>query len=229
MLQAAAANVNMDRPTKTPEYGADNAPIDGAEHLRSLKRGNERRTLLDPLPSIRSGAAIPPGSGHPRVREKRRRPRYPCEGSVVFRMDGVDMRTWATFTDISLNGCYVELAATFAVNTAVNMALDVRGVHLEIKGIVRTSFPLVGMGIEFVKIAEPERLALEEILRRLEGNPGLVVEPVVLAGPASAPLMIVDPGAALHAVAKFFQSNQALTREQFAELMERSHSPGTPR
>lgn len=205
-----------------PEYDADTTPLSRAEHLRSLKRENESRTLADPLPSIRPAATSIPGSGHVRVREKRRRPRFKCEGTVVFRTDGVDMRTWATFTDISLSGCYVELAATFAINTSVNMALDVRGVHVEVKGIVRTSYPLVGMGIEFTEIAEREKLALEEMLRRLEGTTG-PVEPAAFPVPAPPSLlMIVDPGAALNAVAKFFQNNQALTREQFAELMGKS-------
>jgi hypothetical protein len=203
----------MDHPTKTSDFGTDTSPLSRTEHLRALKKGNEGRTLLDPLPVARATAAIP-GAGYGRIREKRRRPRYKCEGSVVFRTQGIDMRTWATFTDISLGGCYVELAATLPVRTPVNMALDVKGVQVEVKGIVRTSYPLVGMGIEFTEIAERERLGLEEILRRLEGNPGLPGKLPLLVSPATAfPLLVVDPAAALNAVASFFQDNQALTRE----------------
>jgi len=33
--------------------------------------------------------------------EKRRSPRYMCEGSAELREDGCDVRTWSTFTDIS--------------------------------------------------------------------------------------------------------------------------------
>ena len=224
----------MDRPAKTSDFGADTSPPSRAEHLRALKRGNEGRTLLDPLPAAQGSAS--PDGGRGGVREKRRRPRYKCEGSVVFRTQGIDMRTWATFTDISLGGCYVELATTFPVRTPVNMALDVKGVHVEIKGIVRTSYPLVGMGIEFTEIAERERLGLEEILSRLEGNPGPPDKIPPLGSPAAAlPLLIVDPAAALNAVASFFQRNQALTRERFSELMEnlmaksRDGNQGAPR
>ncbi len=185
-----------------------------------MKRGSEGRNLPDPPPITQAADAIP-GAGRGRIREKRRRPRYKCEGSVVFRTLGIDMRTWATFTDISLGGCYVELAATFPVRTHVNMALDVKGVKVEVKGIVRTSYPLVGMGIEFTEIAERERLGLEEVLRRLEGNPDLPNKLGLLVSPATAfPLLIADPAAALNAVASFFQDNQALTREQFTELIQ---------
>lgn len=205
----------MDRPTKTSDFGADTSALSRADHLSALKRGNEGRTLLDPLPAARAPAPIPGG-----VREKRRSPRYKCEGSVVFRTQGIDMRTWATFTDISLGGCYVELAATFPKRTPVNMALDVKGVQVEVKGIVRTSYPLVGMGIEFTEIGERERLGLKEILLRLDGNPGPPDKIPLSVSPAAAlPLLIVDPAAALNAVASFFQHNQALTREQFSDLM----------
>jgi len=208
----------MNRPTKTSDFGADTSPLSRADHLRALKRGNEGRTLLDPLPAPRLATSIP-GGGHV-VREKRRRPRYKCEGSVVFRTQGIDMRTWATFTDISLGGCYVELAATFPKRTPVNMALDVKGVQVDVKGIVRTSYPLVGMGIEFTEIGERERAGLKEILLRLEGSPGPPDEvPPADTQAAALPLLPVDPTTALNALASFFQHNQALTQEQFCELM----------
>jgi hypothetical protein len=92
-----------------------------------------------------------------------------------------------------------------------------------VRGIVRTSYPMVGMGIEFTEIAERERLGLEEIVVRLEGAsvPERLPAPAKPAAPSL--LMIVDPAAVLNAVTQFFQHNQSLTREQFAELMGKSH------
>src|SRR5512140_2377451 len=142
----------MDRPTKTSELDADTSSLNGVGH--APKKGNEARTLLDPL-SLVSGANKA-SAGPARVRERRRGPRYKCEGSVAFKTEGIDMKTWATFTDISLGGCYVELAATLPIRTPLNMVLDVKGVRVEVNGIVRTSYPLVGMGIEFTEIAERE-------------------------------------------------------------------------
>jgi hypothetical protein len=77
------------------------------------------------------------------------------------------------------------------------------------------------MGIEFIEIADRERLGLEEVLRRLDGNPDLPDKLPLLVSPATAfPLLIADPAAALNAVASFFQDNEALTREQFTELIQ---------
>jgi hypothetical protein len=38
--------------------------------------------------------------------EKRRSPRYKCEGSAEMRELSCDVHTWATVTDISRHGCY---------------------------------------------------------------------------------------------------------------------------
>src|SRR5437899_2797159 len=53
--------------------------------------------------------------------EKRRSERYKCEGSVEIQEDGCDVRTWATFTDVSLHGCYVETHATYPVGTPLHL------------------------------------------------------------------------------------------------------------
>jgi hypothetical protein len=202
----------MDRPTKTSELSADHSFLSRPERLGALQGGNETVTSFDPLvPAVASMAS----GGQAKVRERRRGARLKCEGRVAFRTEGIDMQTWATFTDISVGGCYVELAATLPIRTPVNMLLDVKGVHLEVKGTVRTSYPLVGMGIEFTGVTDRERLGLEEILRRLEGD---FAQPELPAA-VSPTLLIVDAAAALNAVASFFQHSQSLTREQFAELM----------
>jgi hypothetical protein len=73
--------------------------------------------------------------------EKRRSPRYKCEGSAELREEGCDVRTWSTFTDISLNGCYVEAQATHPAGTQLHMKLDANGIRLETKGKVRVSYP----------------------------------------------------------------------------------------
>jgi len=136
------------------------------------------------------------------------------------------MGTKAKITDISLSGCYVEVSATSAVNTFVNMVLSVSGIRLELKGVVRTSFPLLGMGIEFAEIRDEDKAALQAVLVRLDKDKddtsALDVPETEVSPQAPGVLMIMDSGAALNALAKFFQDHQSLSRDQFTDVISRS-------
>ena len=81
---------------------------------------------------------------------KRQARRYKCEGSVEMRTEGCDVRTWATFTDISLYGCYIEAQATFPAGTVLNLKLEANGIRVETRGNVRVNYPYLGMGVAFV-------------------------------------------------------------------------------
>jgi hypothetical protein len=216
----------MDYRTEMPEYGAEATPSNSSEYLRALKRGNESRTPLDPASSPPAAPATIPAISPAPAAEKRKSPRYKCEGSAEFRTEGIDVRTWARVTDISRNGCYVEMQATSSVNTAVSMVLEVNGIRVRLKGTVRTSYPLLGMGIEFTEITDEDRIRLEELLLRLAGDVSPPPEIKSRQPTSVVPdlLMIMDAGAALNAVATFFQDNQALTREQFTELIGKSQN-----
>ena len=68
---------------------------DGAQYLARLK--TFERTA-GPSP----GAAVPQTAGNQpsdSFQERRRYPRYKCEGSVEFRLANSDVRTWGTLTD----------------------------------------------------------------------------------------------------------------------------------
>jgi hypothetical protein len=82
----------------------------GAEYLRRLKQDMEHPgTCHDPV--VETVQTIAPAA----AQERRQSPRYKCEGSAQFRVGGSAVRTWGTFTDISLGGCYVEMTATYPV------------------------------------------------------------------------------------------------------------------
>ena len=66
------------------------------------------------------------------------------------RTEGCDVRTWATFTDISLYGCYIEAQATFPAGTVLNLKLEANGIRVETRGNVRVNYPYLGMGVAFV-------------------------------------------------------------------------------
>ena len=57
-----------------------------------------------------------------------------CEGSATFRVQGSDVRTWSTFTDLSHSGCYVELKATLPAGAIIDLELELNGVRAQLKG-----------------------------------------------------------------------------------------------
>jgi hypothetical protein len=125
----------------------------GIAYLTALRQAASSATTQPPQHSEATDAM--PGANNAGERfegaEKRRAPRYKCEGSAEIREDGKDVRTWATFSDISIHGCYVEAQATYPAGTILHMKLDANGVRFETEAIVRVSYPYLGMGIAFTE------------------------------------------------------------------------------
>ena len=147
------------------------------------------------------------------------------------REEGCDVRTWATFSDISLHGCYVEAQATYPVGTLLHMKLDAGGVRVETKGNVRVSYPYLGMGIAFAEISEENRARLRELLARVS-RPSMIMGPGIASTlPSSTPLAaaptIGDPAAAVQALTEFFESRQMLMRDDFVRILRKSQSTDT--
>ena len=159
---------------------------------------------------------------------KRRTARYKCEGSVEIREEGCDVRTWATFTDISLYGCYVEAQATYPVGTILNMKLDANGMRVETRGNVRVNYPYLGMGIAFVAMTDDNETRLREMLASISRG-SVVMEPGMPSTlPAQTPLIsvptITDPGAAIQQLVEFFDHRQMLMREDFLRILRKSQA-----
>ena len=114
------------------------------------------------------------------------------------------------------------MQATSPLNTAVNLMIEVNGLRLHLKGTVKTSHRMQGMGIDFTEIPDADLPQLEEIIRQLASGQSDTQEPRPSGGPDL--LMIVDPSAALHAVGNFFQTHRMLTREEFKELVGASQN-----
>jgi hypothetical protein len=84
------------------------------------------------------------------------------------------------------------------------------------------------MGIAFTEIAEPDRPRLDELITRLSSGSVSTAE-CQLSGTetqAVVPdlLMVTDAKAALGAVAKYFQSNRFLSREEFTDLVTKNQN-----
>jgi hypothetical protein len=158
--------------------------------------------------------------------EQRKSPRYRCEGSAELIQDGLDLRTWATFTDISMHGCYVELTATFPIGTMLHIKLEVNGIMVRARGIVRVSYPSLGMGIAFTEMSTAYRDQLRDLLKDIS-RPSLIMAKSGASAPTSvAPLgvvpIITNAMAALRAIIRFFEERQVLTQPEFLRLLHRS-------
>jgi hypothetical protein len=74
----------------------------------------------------------------------------------------------AAVTDISRNGCYVELLTVLPVGTMVSALLHIDELTLRCTAEVRTSHPGVGMGMMFHEMSETDRNELEKFLAQKE-------------------------------------------------------------
>lgn len=209
---------------------------EGIAYLMSLKQsvraasataGPAKEVVSSVLP-VPDGANLPASSAGDSFQgaEKRRSPRYKCEGSAEVREEGCDVRTWATFTDVSVHGCYVEAQATYPAGTVLHLKLEVNGMRVDTKGTVRVTYPYLGMGIAFTEMSEEATTTLRRLVATLS-HPCMVMGPGITASlPANAmrdaiPL-IADPAAAVQVLMEFFEKRQVLMREDFLRLLRKS-------
>jgi hypothetical protein len=189
----------------------------GADYLRRLKQGEDqaRPFPASPVEPVASENAPPA--------ERRRNPRYKCEGSATFRVQGGDVRTWGTFTDLSASGCYVELKATFPVGAILDLELELNGIRTLVKGEVRVSYPFLGMGVAFREMTPENRQQIEAMIETV--RPAIRRPPPVESDSVehhtSLPI-ILNAGAALQALADFFEGHVLLTKEEFVRVLRKS-------
>lgn len=203
----------------------------GVAYLKALKQpatsaagaaGTETHTEAHPGSDL---TAAPSGNRFHGT-EKRRSLRYQCEGSIEMREDSTDAHTWATFTDISLHGCYVEAQSAYPKGTALRIKLEAHGVRAETQGIVRVSYPHLGMGIAFVETSQENTARLREMLMKVS-RPSMLMGPGIASTlPSGKPLdampIISNPAAAMQALTEFFENRQMLMREDFLRILRAS-------
>ena len=199
---------------------------EGTAYLRALRRvGGPPAANAETQPRDSFSQDHPPAEGQFQGSDKRRSPRYKCEGSVEMREGGCDVRTWSTFTDVSLNGCYVEAQATYPVGTILHLKLEANGMRVEAGGTVRVSYPYLGMGIAFTAMPEESRTLLKELLGTIS-RPSIIMGPGIASALSSGPLdsvpLISNPTAAIQALVQFFESRHMLTREDFLRVLQQS-------
>jgi hypothetical protein len=136
-------------------------------------------------------------------------------------------------TDLSLGGCYLELASPFPVRTRIVLSMRTAELELRAEGVVRVMHPEVGMGVEFTQATEQQRQHVEKFIQHLMATDGalpeLLVQPEGLEADSAASLPertdSEDP------LLELFQRKASLPAEIFlGELRKqrRSHSDAAP-
>lgn len=95
-------------------------------------------------------------------RERRKYPRRTCRLEVQIATPDSASLARGTITDVSLNGCYVEMFSPLPIDTAVTLAFNVDNAILRVNGKVRTSQTSFGMGVAFTGLSpeDYERLRM---------------------------------------------------------------------
>jgi hypothetical protein len=154
--------------------------------------------------------------------------RYKGEGNAELREDGRDIRTEASFNDVSLHGCYVEAQATYPVGTILHMKLEANGVRVESKGNVRAAYPYLGMGIAFTEMSEENVARLRELLSKISRPTVIIRRRIASSLPSAGPLhvpLIPNPTAAWVSLIEFFENRRMLMREDFLRILHKSQNP----
>lgn len=90
--------------------------------------------------------------------ERRRHPRVQIPVQVEIRPAGMDVPMRLETTDLSVGGCYVEMALTLDVGTKLDIVLWLDEQKVCTRGVVVTRHTQFGNGIEFVGMfSEAER------------------------------------------------------------------------
>ena len=206
----------------------------GASYLAALKRSSPQAAgtaaARAPSSSLETGPSGSPASAQAYPGDRRKSPRYSCQGSAHLREIGSGVATWATFTDISLHGCYVEAMSTFRVGAKVALTMEVNGFRVESQGEVRVVYPNLGMGLCFTTMPDPDRERLRELLRSLS-RPSVIMGTgareisTVAPQPETFPA-VANPAAALRAVMHFFEQRHLLSREEFVRILKHNQNSG---
>jgi hypothetical protein len=197
----------------------------GASYLAALKQiGTGAGTATARVaPGLASDGGTLPGS---RPAEKRRSPRYRCQGSANLREIGTGVATWATFTDVSLHGCYVEAMSAFGVGANLGIIIEVNGYRVECRGTVQVVYPGLGMGIAFTTMSDANRQRLQELVRSLSQSSVILGARTALDRGAALALEsfppVKDPAATLRAISEFFEQRHMLDRDEFFRILRKS-------
>lgn len=183
-----------------------NLDADGIEYLRKLKQDEQTDQTRPSLPKRTHSI------------ERRATPRYKCQGSAQVRKLDSDVRTWGSITDISLHGCYVEMATTFPVGTVVQLVLELNRYRVETKGEICAEYPFLGLGIKFTEMTAQDRRHLREMVGIAAREWRIVVPRAPSRASEWQMPSVANFERLVEALGDFFLHNIALSRDEFTRI-----------
>jgi len=134
----------------TPQHG----------HVGLLNISPEKPLWDFPLP------APAPDLYRPTVVDARKHPRFKCNNSIELHSeDGASF--WATIADLSLGGCYVEMALPFPKGSKVKVGIWIGETKIRADCEVAYSVPGLGIGVKFTRISDADLQRLTQFLATL--------------------------------------------------------------
>ena len=138
--------------------GAPGTPKAG--HVGLINTSPEKPLWDFPLPTPT------PDNYQPRVAEQRKHPRFKCHNSVeLHALDGTSFR--ATIADLSVGGCYVEMAIPLPPGTKLKAGIWIGETKCCADCEVAYSTAGIGTGLMFKRISEPDLERIRQFLGTL--------------------------------------------------------------
>jgi hypothetical protein len=168
-LSGVQARINLDE-TIGLSYGANRAHFrvkwigepgtPKAGHVGLLNTSLEKPLWDFPLPPAT------PDNHQPKVAEQRKHPRFKCHNSVELRaQDGASF--WATIADLSVGGCYVEMAIPLPAGTKLKVSIWIGDTKCTADCEVAYSTGGIGTGVRFKRISDADLERIRQFLGTL--------------------------------------------------------------
>jgi hypothetical protein len=133
-------------------------------------------------------------------------------------------------TDLSLGGCYVEMASPFPMGTRVILTMRAAKLESRTEGLVRVMHPEIGMGVEFTRTTDQQREQVEKFIHALRGSTGvqpeLVVEPEGMSDAEQPRLKTSALDDFEDPLLELFRKNSDFTTENFLNELRKQRTPG---
>ncbi|MFY9559031.1 MAG: PilZ domain-containing protein [Terriglobales bacterium] len=102
--------------------------------------------------------------------ERRRYLRVQVAVQIEIRPAGTNVPMRLETSDVSLGGCYVEMALTLDVGTKLDIVLWLDQAKVSTKGLVVTRHPQFGNGIAFLQLSSENEARLRAFLDAHDGS-----------------------------------------------------------